>query len=201
MNDFKCSCPHCGQHIQGNGQWQGRELQCPTCQETLVVPHGQPVRVVASMPTASPMTEPRPPRELPRWARVSWLVALGALTPFIVSVAVVLTAFLGPLALVAGPVLGTWVSVVLTRHCREHAPPRRFWIYLVSVLLVYGLILLSAFMPGGSKPGAPEPSLGGAQAAMFGGIAILLLLGSCVLWLLGAAIASVGSDRQEPSIP
>jgi hypothetical protein len=165
------------------------------------VPHSQPVRVVASMRTVSLRAEPQPPGELPRWAQVIWLVAVGALTPFIVSVAVILTAFLGPLAFVAGPVLGIWVSVVLTRHCRQHAPPRRFWIYLVSVLLVYGLILLSAFMPGGSKSGGHEPSLGGAQAAMSGGIVILLLLGSSVLWLLGAAIASVGNDRQEPSSP
>jgi hypothetical protein len=201
MNDFKCSCPHCGQHIQGDGQWQGRELQCPNCQETLVVPHSQPVPLVDSMRTASPRVVPRPPGELPRWSRVIWLVALGALTPFIVSVAIVLTVFLGPLAFVAGPALGTWVSVVLTRHCRQHAPPRRFWIYLVSVPLVYGLVLLSALMPGESKLVAHDPSLGGAQAAMSGGIVILLLLGSSVVWLLGAAIGSLGNNRQEPSIP
>ena len=201
MIDFKCSCPHCGQHIEGDGQWRGRELQCPTCQETLVVPRSQPVPVVTSMPTASPRTEPRPLGELPHWARVIWLVALGALTPFIVSVAIVITVILGPLAFVAGPVLGTWVSMILTRHCRQHAPPCRFWIYFVSVLSVYSLILLSAFLPGGSKPGGHEPSLGGAQAAMSGGIVILLLLGSSVLWLLGAAIGSGGNDREEPSIP
>ena len=153
------------------------------------------------MPAASPRAEPRPPGELPRWVRVVWLVALGGLTPFIVSVAIVLTAFLGPLAFVAGPALGTWVSVVLTRHCRQHAPPRQFWIYLVSVLLVYGLILLSAFLPGESKPGGHEPSLGGAQAAMSGGIVVLLLLGSSFLWLLGAAIGSLRNDSHEPNIP
>ena len=139
--------------------------------------------------------------EFPLWARVVWLVVLGAFTPFIVSIAMVITAFLGPLAFVAGPVLGTWVSVVLARHCQQYAPPRRFWIYPVSVVSVYGLILAAAFWPGGPNSGGHEPSLGGAQAAVAGGIVLLLVLGSSVFWLLGLAIGGLKKDNEEPSFP
>jgi hypothetical protein len=129
------------------------------------------------------------------------LVALGALTPFIVGAAMIVTGFLGPFAIVVGPVLGTWVSVLLTRHCRRQAPQRRFWVYLVSALSAYGLLLLSAVLPGGSRSGGGEPSLGGAQAAMMGGLALLLFLGSFVCWLLGATIASLGTENQPPGFP
>ena len=203
MNDFKCSCPHCGQHIQGDGQWRGRELQCPACQETLIVPGSQPIPIVFLRPTQSPRVTPRPSGALPRWVRVAWLVVLGALTPVIVTVAMVVTGLLGRLAFVVGPALGTLVSIVLTRHCWQQAPPQRFWIYPVSTLSVYGLILLSAFLPGGSKSGGHEPSLAGAQAAMSGGLVLLVVLGSALFWSLGAAvaIASRRDDTPEPSFP
>ena len=40
MSDFRCSCPHCGQHIQGDEQWQGCAMPCPTCGQMLIVPPG-----------------------------------------------------------------------------------------------------------------------------------------------------------------
>jgi hypothetical protein len=44
MNEFKFSCPRCGQHILCDTQWNGREINCPACQQTLVVPSlGPPV--------------------------------------------------------------------------------------------------------------------------------------------------------------
>jgi len=110
MSDFKFSCPHCAQHIQVDSQWQGRELKCPACQERLIVPPTRPVSAGDPKPTASLSTEARPFRELPLWARVTWLVVLGALSPFIVSIAMLITAVLGPLAFLVGPVLGTFVS-------------------------------------------------------------------------------------------
>jgi len=189
MNDFKCSCPHCGQHIQGDAQWRGRELQCPTCQQTLIVPPSQPAPMVTSPTPACSQVAARPWWELPCWARLIWLVVLGGMTPAILSVGMAVTLFLGPLALVAAPVAGTWLAMVLARHCQQQAPPRRYWIYALSTAAAYGLIALSAMLPGGSTSAGHEPSLGGAQAAVAGGIGILLVLGSSVCWLLGAALA------------
>jgi DNA-directed RNA polymerase subunit RPC12/RpoP len=42
MNEFKFSCPHCGQHIQCDALWSGREINCPACQQPLVVPSPSP---------------------------------------------------------------------------------------------------------------------------------------------------------------
>ena len=189
MNDFKCSCPHCGQHIQGDAQWRGRELQCPTCQQTLIVPPSQPAPMVTSPTPAFSQVAARPWWELPCWARLIWLAVLGGMTLAILSVGMAVTLFLGPLALVAAPVAGTWLTMVLARHCQQQAPPRRYWIYVLSTVAAYGLIALSAVLPGGSASAGHEPSFGEAQAAMAGGIGILLVLGSSVCWLLGAALA------------
>lgn len=38
MPEFKFSCPQCGQHLSGNEQWSGHQIQCPTCATTLTVP-------------------------------------------------------------------------------------------------------------------------------------------------------------------
>ena len=38
MADIKFACPHCNQHITCDELWGGHELQCPGCQNNLVVP-------------------------------------------------------------------------------------------------------------------------------------------------------------------
>jgi len=38
MADIKFACPHCNQHITCDALWGGHELQCPGCQNNLVVP-------------------------------------------------------------------------------------------------------------------------------------------------------------------
>ena len=44
MSEFKFSCPQCGQHILCDPLWSGSEINCPACQQTLVVPSvGPPV--------------------------------------------------------------------------------------------------------------------------------------------------------------
>jgi hypothetical protein len=44
MSEFKFSSPNCGQHIQGDERWSGRQINCPACQQPLVVPSlGAPV--------------------------------------------------------------------------------------------------------------------------------------------------------------
>jgi hypothetical protein len=42
MADIKFACPQCGQHISGNEQWAGHQIQCPTCATTLTVPQAPP---------------------------------------------------------------------------------------------------------------------------------------------------------------
>ena len=53
MSEFRFSCPQCGQHILGDTQWSGREINCPACQQTLVVPSPEP--------PAPPIAELMPP--------------------------------------------------------------------------------------------------------------------------------------------
>ncbi len=38
MIEFKFSCPNCGQHIQVNDAYSGRQIGCPTCKNQIVVP-------------------------------------------------------------------------------------------------------------------------------------------------------------------
>jgi hypothetical protein len=59
MAEIKFSCPQCGQHISGNEQWSGRQIQCPACATTLTVPGAPP-----PPPAAAPAPEslvPQPP--------------------------------------------------------------------------------------------------------------------------------------------
>ncbi len=54
VSEFKFTCPQCGQHILCDTKWSGREINCPACQQTLVVPSvGPPVSEV------TPPTGPR----------------------------------------------------------------------------------------------------------------------------------------------
>jgi hypothetical protein len=53
MAEIKFSCPQCGQHISGNEQWSGRQIQCPACATTLTVPGTLPPPVAAVPAPAS----------------------------------------------------------------------------------------------------------------------------------------------------
>jgi DNA-directed RNA polymerase subunit RPC12/RpoP len=59
MAEIKFSCPQCGQHISGNEQWSGRQIQCPACATTLTVP-GTPPPPVAAAPVPKSLV-PQPP--------------------------------------------------------------------------------------------------------------------------------------------
>jgi len=39
MSEFRFGCPHCGQRITGDAGYQGSEIVCPSCQQTLTVPN------------------------------------------------------------------------------------------------------------------------------------------------------------------
>jgi hypothetical protein len=59
MPEFKFSCPQCGQHLSGNEQWSGHQIQCPTCATTLTVPG-----IVPAPATTAPIPKslvPQPP--------------------------------------------------------------------------------------------------------------------------------------------
>jgi len=59
MAEIKFSCPQCGQHLSGNDQWSGHEIQCPTCATTLTVPQAPPPpAAVAPVPQS---LAPQPP--------------------------------------------------------------------------------------------------------------------------------------------
>lgn len=38
MAEFKFSCPQCGRHIQCDTGYSGRQINCPICQKSIVVP-------------------------------------------------------------------------------------------------------------------------------------------------------------------
>jgi DNA-directed RNA polymerase subunit RPC12/RpoP len=38
MSEFKFSCPKCGQHLQCDEQYAGREIQCPGCNVLMRIP-------------------------------------------------------------------------------------------------------------------------------------------------------------------
>jgi hypothetical protein len=38
MAEFKFSCPQCGQHIQCDTSYSGTQINCPVCQQSIVVP-------------------------------------------------------------------------------------------------------------------------------------------------------------------
>lgn len=69
MADIKISCPHCKQHITCDELWGGHELQCPSCQGSLMVP-----APAAAPPPQPAVTAPRslvpppPPSHGPRLA-------------------------------------------------------------------------------------------------------------------------------------
>src|ERR1700716_1142032 len=67
MAEIRFSCSQCGQHISGNEQWSGHQIQCPTCAPTLTVPQALPLPVaVAPVPKS---LVPQPP--MSRGAKLS----------------------------------------------------------------------------------------------------------------------------------
>ena len=46
--DIKFSCGQCGQHISCDEAWSGHQIQCPACQNTVLVPEYKPAAAPAS---------------------------------------------------------------------------------------------------------------------------------------------------------
>jgi hypothetical protein len=87
MNDFKCACPHCGQHIEGDGQWRGLQLICPACHTPMMVRQAVPLLIFRPNLSHLPVARSARTVGLPEWGRILWQVVLGALTPLVVSAA------------------------------------------------------------------------------------------------------------------
>ena len=58
MAEIKFACPQCGQHIAGNEQWAGHQIQCPTCATTLTVPQGPPPPAPVALAPKSLVPQP-----------------------------------------------------------------------------------------------------------------------------------------------
>ena len=59
MSEFKFYCSNCDQHILCDTEWAGREINCPACQQTLMVPSVGPPVIEASAATG-PRIAPEP---------------------------------------------------------------------------------------------------------------------------------------------
>jgi hypothetical protein len=59
MSEFKFSCPQCGQHIQCDSGYSGVQINCPACQQAIVVP--QAPRSAAAPSSAPPVPPQAPP--------------------------------------------------------------------------------------------------------------------------------------------
>jgi DNA-directed RNA polymerase subunit RPC12/RpoP len=76
MPEFKFYCPQCGQHILGDDSHAGRQINCPVCQQAIVVPQAPaagpippqpaPVPIPAPTPVAPPRPSPVPVTGTPR---------------------------------------------------------------------------------------------------------------------------------------
>ncbi len=54
MADMKFSCPECGQHIAYGEAWVGRQIECPTCHSSILVPKSQAAAPMAAVATEKP---------------------------------------------------------------------------------------------------------------------------------------------------
>ncbi|HEY5233841.1 MAG TPA: hypothetical protein VIK35_09945 [Verrucomicrobiae bacterium] len=60
MAEFKFSCPQCGQHIQCDAAYSGEQINCPSCQQAIVVPQATSA---AAAPPATPPSLSIPARQ------------------------------------------------------------------------------------------------------------------------------------------
>ena len=63
MAEFKFSCPHCGQHIECDAGYSGAQINCPSCQQAIVVPQAPP-SAAAPPAYAAPPPPPVPSQTL-----------------------------------------------------------------------------------------------------------------------------------------
>jgi len=130
------------------------------------------------------------------WVNAAFAVIFGALTPVIVAIGFFTTLILGPLALIAAPVVVIVVSRFLAQFFAARAGLRWFWRYGGCTAVTFALFIVPALWPRHSDPGV-EPSLGGSIGGMAQGVAFLGLLAAAVLWLIGFLSAVPGVRRKS----
>jgi DNA-directed RNA polymerase subunit RPC12/RpoP len=95
MIEFKFSCPTCGQRIQVTDAYSGRQIQCPACQHTIVVPQAPgaaaapPIIAAPAMPPAqSRAAAPAMHRTVPaaRKSKTTWVLVASAAALLVVGV-------------------------------------------------------------------------------------------------------------------
>jgi DNA-directed RNA polymerase subunit RPC12/RpoP len=60
MSDFKFACPVCGQHITADSRTSGKQIECPTCFQRIVVPQAPESGDSKLLLSASLAGKPRP---------------------------------------------------------------------------------------------------------------------------------------------
>jgi hypothetical protein len=60
MAEIKFACAQCGQHISGDEQWAGHQIQCPTCGAALTVPQAPRPPTAATVAPKSLVPQPPP---------------------------------------------------------------------------------------------------------------------------------------------
>jgi hypothetical protein len=96
MSEFKFACPVCGQHITADASASGNPLECPTCFQTLIIPHApefgdRKLILTAAKATAKKTSSPPSPHEgrksaleqLKGFIPLSLLVATGGVAFFL----------------------------------------------------------------------------------------------------------------------
>jgi DNA-directed RNA polymerase subunit RPC12/RpoP len=93
MSEFKFACPVCGQHLTADCRTSGRQIECPTCFQKIVVPQAPESADTKLILSAAQVGKPRPasPDTVSQlgplqtsfhrssiWTSVAWLVFLGA---------------------------------------------------------------------------------------------------------------------------
>lgn len=67
MSEIKFSCSNCGQHLSGEVNWAGRQIECPSCKSTITIPAvlvsagPQPGRTTPVPPPLPPNAQLPPP--------------------------------------------------------------------------------------------------------------------------------------------
>ena len=69
MIEFKFQCPNCGQKLAGDTAYSGKQIACPTCQNTITVPAAAPApptKAAAAAAATGATPPPPPPSSIPR---------------------------------------------------------------------------------------------------------------------------------------
>jgi hypothetical protein len=86
MSEFKFACPVCGQHITADSTSSGTALECPTCFQTLIVPHaptgGDGKLILTAAKAAAPRKQVPSGADLQRPKSKLWQLK-GSLVPLL----------------------------------------------------------------------------------------------------------------------